>query len=581
MGQDVSSDNSEIGQPDAETESAKYAHKKKGKQAVVIIHGIGEQIPMDTLRGFVRAVWVTDEDLIDEDRPDGQTGEKKRKRNPIWTRPDKRNRNFELRRITTEEDRNDTRTDFYEFYWAHLMHGTTLSQVLGWIWELFSRPRNKVPANVMPMYNLVRRGVMGLALAFIVIAVVVGTFFAGVYAAIAAFISLGAVSFVLGSLGSFFKSKIQGTLTNVAGDVVRYVKAEPSNVARRQEIRENGVRLLETLMGITPEKIAEFDAWKDAGADPSEQPKWDTQYDRIIVVGHSLGSIVGYDLLKYIFARAYRLGFGGYPEQSARAALEQQCREAMAAGDLSEEDAEEWTDNFRLGQRKAFAEMRAQGSPWIVSDFVTVGAALTHAEFLLAEDDDDLERQQAERILPTCPPVLEWDRHTDMGHFSFRTAGHPASPTDKEAGAFKSKNPDHFRYPHHAAHFAFTRWTNLYSPSNGHLKGDIVSGPVAEHFASRPYSRTKDDHSRALGVKDVSVLEHKDKHESPPNKFTHLDYWSLDEMERVPKLKVPEHIRELRDAIDLLFNDEEVRALARELSKSRKTDLAEESDTAD
>ncbi len=581
MGQNTNAENSRVVQPTAEPKSAKYAHNKKGKQAVVIIHGIGEQIPMATLRGFVKAVWITDEDLIDVDRADGQTGDEKRKRNPIWTRPDKRNRNFELRRITTEEDRNDTRTDFYEFYWAHLMHGTTPSQVLGWIWELFSRPRDKVPANVMRMYNLVRRGVAGLAIALIVIAIAVGTFFAGVYAAIAAFISLGAVSFLLGLAGSFLKSKIQGTLTNVAGDVVRYVKADPSNVARRQEIRENGVRLLETLMGITPEKIAEFDAWKKAGADPSKQPEWDTQYDRIIVVGHSLGSIVGYDLLKYIFARAYRLGFGGYPEQPARAALEQQCREAMAAGDLSDEDIEEWNANFRLGQRKAFAEMRAQGSPWIVSDFVTVGAALTHAEFLLAEDDDDLERQQAERILPTCPPVLEWDRHTDMGHFSFRTAGHPASPTDKEAGAFKSKNPDHFRYPHHAAHFAFTRWTNLYSPSNGLLKGDIVSGPVAEHFASRPYSSTKDDQSRALGVKDIKVLEHGDGHENPPNKFTHLDYWSLDAMERVPKLDVPEHIRELRDAIDLLFDDEEVRAVGRERSKPRDAGPAEEPDAAD
>jgi hypothetical protein len=27
------------------------------KQAVVVIHGMGEQRPMDTLRGFVRTVW--------------------------------------------------------------------------------------------------------------------------------------------------------------------------------------------------------------------------------------------------------------------------------------------------------------------------------------------------------------------------------------------------------------------------------------------------------------------------------------------------------------------------------------------
>jgi hypothetical protein len=27
------------------------------KQAVVVIHGMGEQMPMDTIKGFVRAVW--------------------------------------------------------------------------------------------------------------------------------------------------------------------------------------------------------------------------------------------------------------------------------------------------------------------------------------------------------------------------------------------------------------------------------------------------------------------------------------------------------------------------------------------
>jgi hypothetical protein len=33
---------------------------RRKKLAVVIIHGIGEQIPMDTLRGFVETAWVRD-----------------------------------------------------------------------------------------------------------------------------------------------------------------------------------------------------------------------------------------------------------------------------------------------------------------------------------------------------------------------------------------------------------------------------------------------------------------------------------------------------------------------------------------
>jgi len=34
---------------------------KDKKQAVLLIHGIGEQRPMDTLRGFVETVWTSDE----------------------------------------------------------------------------------------------------------------------------------------------------------------------------------------------------------------------------------------------------------------------------------------------------------------------------------------------------------------------------------------------------------------------------------------------------------------------------------------------------------------------------------------
>ncbi|TIP96430.1 MAG: hypothetical protein E5X57_38255, partial [Mesorhizobium sp.] len=33
---------------------------RKLSQAVVIVHGMGEQRPMDTLRGFVQAVWSYD-----------------------------------------------------------------------------------------------------------------------------------------------------------------------------------------------------------------------------------------------------------------------------------------------------------------------------------------------------------------------------------------------------------------------------------------------------------------------------------------------------------------------------------------
>ena len=66
---------------------------------------------MDTLRGFVNAVWVTDEGLISRSRPDPNNGQQ-RIENTVWDKPDRRNRSYELRRITTETAKDGVRTDF-------------------------------------------------------------------------------------------------------------------------------------------------------------------------------------------------------------------------------------------------------------------------------------------------------------------------------------------------------------------------------------------------------------------------------------------------------------------------------------
>src|SRR6187549_3037992 len=92
------------------------------KQAVVLIHGIGEQVPMDTLRGFVRAVWSTDESVRNPYVPD-----------EVWSKPDNASKNYELRRLTTAEGKSGKRTDFFEFYWADLMEGTEVEHVRAWL----------------------------------------------------------------------------------------------------------------------------------------------------------------------------------------------------------------------------------------------------------------------------------------------------------------------------------------------------------------------------------------------------------------------------------------------------------------
>ncbi|MEW8615039.1 MAG: hypothetical protein AB2610_17935, partial [Candidatus Thiodiazotropha sp.] len=98
------------------------------RQAVLMIHGIGNQQPMQTLRSFVETVWTKHEEIHEE-----YAGSQ------VWSKPDHISKNFELRRLTTPQNSAEIRTDFFEFYWAHLMHGTGYGHLIGWLLSLLLR----------------------------------------------------------------------------------------------------------------------------------------------------------------------------------------------------------------------------------------------------------------------------------------------------------------------------------------------------------------------------------------------------------------------------------------------------------
>ncbi|MEP3427410.1 MAG: hypothetical protein ABJN98_01920 [Roseibium sp.] len=143
-------------------------------------------------------------------------------------------------------------------------------------------------------------------------------------------------------------------------------------------------------------------------------------------------------------------------------------------------------DTFQKQQAAALAEARDQGAPWKITDFVTLGSPLTHAEFLMAESLEDLRGRQDRRNLPTCPPALEYDATTKLHHFTY------SSRLNR-----KAIGP---RTPHHAAAFAFTRWTNLYSPEKFIVTGDLISGPLGEAFGLRG------ERGLIQGIRDIAVL---------------------------------------------------------------------------
>jgi hypothetical protein len=426
------------------------------KQAVVLIHGIGEQLPMESLRRFVQTVWSTDTNVH---RQGGQATE-------FWSKPYPLSQNFELRRLTTAENKAGIRTDFFELYWAHLMHGTKLRHVLTWTKTLLWRWPWTVPAHLHLVY-----GVLLALLAF-------GTFM--VYQATSAQKSGTALfpAWVPWTLAASVVPAIYGVLERVVGDAARYLHPAPENVQRRHEIRAAGVEVLKAL----------------------HEPK--RGYKRIIVVGHSLGSVIGYDVLYHAWAEYNADKPTTVPAKyEALTDLEHLVAGAETSNSLD-------VSAFRRAQRRYLKELTDNGARWRVTDFVTLGSPLAHAEILLARDAHDLESKFKDRELPKCPPVLEREIHggKELRRFSY--------PVEK---------PE--RTPHHAAVFGPTRWTNLYFPCWFIVWGDMIGGPLRRIFGAG-VSDYKISTSLRLGF------------------LSHTLYWTRDGRKN-------QHVRKLREALDL------------------------------
>lgn len=335
---------------------------------------------------------------------------------------------------------------------------------------------------------------------------------------------------------------ISNIMVKRVGDVVRYTSARPHNVAIRQKIREAGVVLLSEL---------------NRG----------NSYDRIIVVAHSLGAIVAFDVLTATFGRCNtQLDFDRKYSEALEKALEEgveetdftfthqpalQAVEAIVDGAASTlragRQAELDLDDFQDAQREAQRELVAYGCPWKITDFITIGSPLTHAEFLVVDGDKELLNAQRKRLLPTCPPVQEYKGRKNGAFFlAYSTP-------------WLCKKPGSPRYPHHGAPFAFTRWTNIYSPRRWIIYGDIVSGPIAHLFGQPVKEKGKDKWHRLSGIREFSVLPERDAdgkvldgHKVPF--MTHNSYWkrTAETGAPGPNTDTPRHIRIPRRALNLL-----------------------------
>lgn len=411
----------------------------KPRQALILIHGIGEQRPMETLRGFVDAVLP----------PRGHNDVK------YYSRPELLSDNLELRRLVSAGGR-DGHSDFYEFYWAHLMPTAAWDRLVGWYWVLMWRRWKEVPPQMRPLWLvswLSAISIFGAAL-FETMRFLLGDPIVVDWA--------GKTPWLIIAIGTLLSTVVRSYI----GDAAIYLSPSPRNIEARQKIRSEGLKLLDRIVAMK-------------------------RYDRIIIIGHSLGSVIGYDILTFAWQRhnkEVRAGIsakwlkGEIPDRKATA-----IKHAEAfVKNTSDGCAADW----QLETRVVHAEQKANGDGWLVSDFVTVGSPLAHGAMLLAKDRDDFKRRVGEYELPLCPPELDSDRK-----FSFEHKGKDEQDRRQKAIVLN-----------HAAVFAVVNWTNLYFPCRYVLKGDLVAGPVAPLFGP--------------GVSDIKLETH-----TWSGWLAHTHYW--------------------------------------------------------
>ena len=130
---------------------------------------------------------------------------------------------------------------------------------------------------------------------------------------------------------------------------------------------------------------------------------------------------------------------------------------------------EEKREAYLEAQRNFGRQLRKRsiGAPsdkkWLISDLVTFGSPLTHAEFLLSRNEKGLKTRMEEREYPKSPPIFE---NVDGAGFSdAKQAKLPIEPKQPELMCYKIPSETDLWRLHHAAPFAAVRWTNIYDPA--------------------------------------------------------------------------------------------------------------------
>ncbi len=461
------------------------------RQAVILIHGIGEQLPGTTVRGFARGALGLDGDPNE----------------PILLmKPDVRlEPRYEIFRVQAFKNAIPElpRTDFLEVYWQDLIRDTTWKQVKRWA---LSVAKGDLPPKLRALRRLIQATVLLLALAAAAMAVLLLLGLAQVKWP--SWLRTGSTVITVGSaLGSRVTGAISAWAVTSLGDAARYLQPLPDNVAVRRAIRERGVTLLRSL--------------HDSG-----------QYHRIVLVGHSLGSVMALDILCEFWWEVYLRGSTPPPDrlEAYRNALTDY---EETAASLPGANRDETVATFREAQRRLWQAMRRAGMPWLVSDFVTLGSPIQYPWPFLASSQSDFESRKVEMLIPEVPARAEPPRDSGTGGITFETSYiGPAGPAT-------------IPVLNQAAVFAPTRWTNVAFPCRWWVFGDPVGGPVADWLGP--------------GILDLQPAPRGRSWLSRHSPKLHSQYWTSLQ---------PDALTMLREALDL-SSLSSLQALARDFPLSQ------------
>ena len=241
----------------------------KGHTAFLVIHGIGEQNPLETLDSFSR--WLIQEL---QKNPEGVQAEHR-----IAERADAHGSRWTESFVRLTPKLSDGRyIDIHEYYWAYLTEDRiTIPEITEWVMKTLKGTKNFYSDNPALAKRYKKYGLLSLQLRCVYWHLAIATalypfarLLRAVFSLLPGWSKLPGVEAIIGGIRKKGKEFMLGFI----GDIAIYTTTDQKSkfYQLRQQILANSQSFVEDIL-------------------------FKNQYDRVIIAGHSLGSVIAYDTL--------------------------------------------------------------------------------------------------------------------------------------------------------------------------------------------------------------------------------------------------------------------------------------------